>query len=196
MRHCILILALFCLFHGNAQTHGHSIGCFEGEIGAGLVFGTDKLNFDKINPGATFYVEARYNFKEIPLDLGLQIGGTIFHRESDKTGQLKFKSWTYMALTNYNFYRMRKVSFFAGVGFGYASLENTAPIVFDNSQPNWGGFNTGDKKGSFCFMPRIGVELFHHLRITAAYKLAEKANSHFDLTVGVVFGCGSKKDRN
>lgn len=193
MRNCILILALFCLFHGNAQTKDHSIGRFEGEIGAGLAFGTNKLNFDKINPGATFYAEARYNMVHLPLDFGLQVAGTIFHRESDKAGQLKFKSWTFMALTDYNFLRMRKVSFFAGVGIGYASLENTAPIVFENSQPNWGGFNTGEKKGSFCFMPRIGVELFHHLRLTATYKLAEKANSHFDLTVGVVFGGGVKK---
>lgn len=143
MKNAFLILALFCLFHGNAQTQGHSIGRFEGEIGAGLVYGTNKLIFDKINPGATFYAEARYNFKEIPLDLGLQFGGTIFHRESDKAGQLKFMSWTYMALTDYNFLRLRKVSFFAGVGVGYASLENTASIVFDKSQPNWGGFDTG-----------------------------------------------------
>lgn len=193
-KYVILLLAIFCLSHGKAQDKStYSIGSIEGEIGAGVAFGTNKLGFDKINPGAAFYAEVRHNFKKLPFDVGVHVAGTIFHRESDKAGQLKFKSWNVLAVTDYNFMQKSKVSFFAGVGVGYASLENSAPIVFDDSQTNWAGFSTGKKNGSFCFMPRVGVELFHHLRITAAYKLAEKANSHFDLTIGVVFGGGIRK---
>lgn len=77
-------------------------------------------------------------------------------------------------------------------GLGYTALDTSGPIRFDNSNPNWAGFSTGDKKGSFCFMPRVGVELFHRLRFTFDYKLQEKANRHFDLTVGFVFGGGRK----
>lgn len=61
-----------------------------------------------------------------------------------------------------------------------------------HSQPNWGGFSTGNKTASFCFMPRVGVELFHHLRITLDYKLQEKANRHVGISLGVVFGGGRR----
>lgn len=41
-------------------------------------------------------------------------------------------------------------------------------------------------------MPRIGVELLHHLRVTLDYKFQEKANRHIGLTLGVVFGGGRR----
>lgn len=182
---------------GNAQPSQfevaeRKVSQFEGEIGGGIPFGADKLNFDKNKLGATLYVEARYNMQRVPLDVGVQVGGTIFHRESVNAGQLKFKTWNVMAVTDYNLRRHKKISFFAGIGLGYASLDHSAPITFDDLQPNWGGFSTGTKTGSFCFMPRIGVELLHHLRVTFDYKLQEKANRHFGLTLGVVFGGGRR----
>lgn len=198
MKKLIIAFALLLYFMpGNAQT-GQSVvtdqkvGRIEGEIGGGITFGADKLNFDKAKPGATFYAEARYNIQRLPLDVGVQVGGTIFHRESVNAGQLKFKTWNVLAVTDYNFRRYNKISFFAGIGLGYASLDNSAPITFDNSQPNWGGFSTGTQTGSFCFMPRIGVEFLHHLRVTFDYKLQEKANRHFGLSLGIVFGGGRR----
>ena len=182
---------------GNAQTGqsaaaARKVGRVEGEIGGGISFGADKLNFDKNKLGATFYAEARYNVQRLPLDVGLQAGGTIFHRESVNAGQLKFRTWNVMAVTDCIFRRQGNISFFAGIGLGYAFLNHSAPIAFDDSQPNWGGFSTGTRTGSFCFMPRIGVELFHHLRVTFDYKLQERANRHFGLTLGVVLGGGAQ----
>lgn len=197
-----LILALIFLlpgiFHAQAQSPRRAespackIGRIEGEIGVGALFGGDKLNFDNNRIGATYYAEVRYNMSRMPLDVGLQVAGSIFNRDSDNAGDLKFKTWNIMAVTDYNILRCKKVSFFTGVGLGYAILDNSAPITFDNSAPNWAGFSTGDKSGSFCFMPRVGVELFHRLRFTLDYKLQEKANRHFDLTVGFVFGGGKR----
>ncbi len=197
MKKLLVAFALLCFMQGNAQTVQSSVadrkvGRIEGEIGVGLSFGADKLNFDKNRLGATFHAEARYNMLRVPLDVGVQVAGTIFHRESVDAGELKFKTWNVMAVTDYNFRRHTKISFFAGMGLGYASLDHSAPIVFDDSQPNWGGFSTGTKTGSFCFMPRVGVELFHHLRVTLDYKLQEKANRHFGLSLGVVFGGGRR----
>ena len=197
MKKLIFVFALLWFLQGNAQTSQlagaeRQVGRFEGEIGGGISFGADKLNFDKNKLGATFYTEARYNMQRVPLDVGVQVGGTIFHRESVNAGQLKFKTWNVMAVTDYNLQRHKKISFFAGIGLGYASLDHSAPITFDDSQPNWGGFSTGTKTGSFCFMPRIGVEVLHHLRVTIDYKFQEKANRHFGLTLGVVFGGGRR----
>lgn len=198
MKNLIYALALLCVFQGNAQTTQRAtksdctVARFEGEIGVGAIFGADKLNFDSNRIGATFYAEGRYNLRRFPLDVGLQVAGSIFHRDSDNAGNLEFRTWNVLAVSDYNFRQCKKVSFFAGVGLGYAALDTSAPIVFDNSTPNWAGFSTGDKKGSFCFMPRVGVELFHRLRFTFDYKFQEKANRHFDLTVGFVFGGGQK----
>ena len=197
MKKLIFAFALLCCIQGNAQTSqstvaDRKVGRIEGEIGGGFSFGADKLNFDKNKLGATFYAEARYNMQRVPLDIGVQAGGTIFHRESVNAGQLKFRTWNVMAESDYNFRRCKKISLFAGIGLGYASLDNSAPITFDDSQSNWGGFSTGTRTGSLCFMPRIGVELFHHLRVTLDYKLQEKANRHFGLSLGVVFGGGCR----
>lgn len=197
MKKLLFVFALLCFMQVSAQTGQSSVadrkvGRIEGEIGVGLSFGADKLNFDKNRLGATFYAEARYNMQRVPLDVGVQVAGSIFHRESVNAGELKFKTWNVMAVTDYNFRRHAKISFFAGMGLGYASLDNSAPITFDDSQPNWGGFSTGTKTESFCFMPRVGVELFHHLRVTFDYKLQEKANRHFGLSLGVVFGGGRR----
>ena len=197
MKKLIFAFALLCCIQGNAQTSqstvaDRKVGRIEGEIGGGFSFGADKLNFDKNKLGATFYAEARYNMQRVPLDIGVQAGGTIFHRESVNAGQLKFRTWNVMAVSDYNFRRCKKISLFAGIGLGYASLDNSAPITFDDSQSNWGGFSTGTRTGSLCFMPRMGVELFPHRRVTLAYKLQEEANRHFGLSLGVVFGGGCR----
>lgn len=198
MKKLILALALLCAFQSNAQSTPSAkrsdceVRRFEGEIGVGINFGADKLNFNSNRIGATFFAEGRYNLQRLPIDVGLQIAGSIFHRDADNAGNLEFQTWNVLAVTDYNFRRCNKVSFFAGFGLGYTALDTSGPIRFDNSNPNWAGFSTGDKKGSFCFMPRVGVELFHRLRFTFDYKLQEKTNRHFDLTVGFVFGGGRK----
>lgn len=187
------IVALLCVFSSNAQSSEICrIGRVEGELGTGVVFGADKLNFDDSNTGGTFQVELRYNLRRIPLDVGLQIGGTIFQRTSDYAGVLKFKTWNVTVVSDYNFRQCKPVSFFAGLGVGYAALDNSSPIVFENSQPNWGGFSAGHKTASICIMPRAGVELWHRLRLTCFYKWEEKANRHFGVTLGIVFGGGCR----
>lgn len=198
MKNLLFALTLFCAFQVSAQVARHekdaacTVARFEGEVGAGIAFGADELNFDGNRTGATFFAEGRYNIRRLPIDVGLQLAGTIFHREADNAGELKFKSWNVLAVADYNFRRCKNVSFFAGFGAGYAALENSAPVVFDISAPNWAGFSTQDGQGSFCFMPRVGVELFHRLRFTFDYKFQEKANRHFDFTAGFVFGGGRK----
>ena len=198
MKEILLACALLCGLTAGAQSQhpaenpGRSIRSIEVEVGGGMVFGADKLNFDKNRIGATFYAEGRYNLQRLPVDVGLQVAGSIFYRDSDNAGDLEFRTWNVLAVSDYNFRMCKKVSFFAGLGLGYAALDTSAPIRFDNSTPNWAGFSTGDKTGSFCFMPRVGAEFFHRLRLTFDYKLQEKANRHFDLTVGFVFGGGRR----
>ena len=195
MRRSLVLLALMWVWAVHAQNNASTLEVrrIEGEIGVGLVFATGKLQFDRNNTGATCHAELRYNLQRQPIDVGVQVSGTTFHRESDMAGLKNFHSWNLLAVADYNYRRGRRVSLFGGLGVGYASIESSAPIMFDNTQPNWGGFSDGGQRGSFCVMPRIGVEFFNHLRLTLDYKWQEKANRHFSLTLGGVFGGGRKK---
>lgn len=199
MKKYLLAWALFCSLTATSQTQHRAenpdkrVRSIEVEIGVGIVVGAGKLNFDKAKTGGMGFGEIRYNFRHLPIDVGVQVAGNVFHRWSKNAGDLGFTSVNCIAVADYNFFREKKVSFFAGVGFGYASLETTAPIRFDDSQPNWGGFIEDGEKSAICFMPRIGVEFFHRLRLTFDYKLEEKANRHCNVSIGVVFGGGRRK---
>lgn len=189
----LILVVIATLFIGSVSAQDIKVGRFEGEIGVGCAFATSRLNLDKNTPGVKFYGEVRYNFEKVPVDLGLHLSGAIFHREAESVAQrLKSKSYTVMAVSNYNFWRGAKASLFAGAGIGYARLDMTAPVSFDNSQPNYGGFHTGDAANRICFMPRVGVELFNHLRLTLSYTLVEKAHNHFSIGVSGVIGGGRR----
>ena len=70
------------------------------------------------------------------------------------------------------------VSPFVGVGLGVAWSEVNA----DNSPHG----------AHFAFMPRVGVEVARHIRVTVAYKVFEKANNHLAISVGYAFGGGKR----
>ena len=88
MKKLILALALLCAFQSNAQSTPSAkrsdceVRRFEGEIGVGINFGADKLNFNSNRIGATFFAEGRYNLQRLPIDVGLQIAGSIFEMQT------------------------------------------------------------------------------------------------------------------
>ena len=194
-----LAIALSCFFQGNAQTVRSTaanckIRAIEVEIGGGITTGIARLRgsgFDKYPVGGAGFIEIRHNQESFPLDIGFQIRGTIFDREITRYGKtLEFSSVNLMITSDYNFRSRSDYSFFAGFGFGYVSFGKTSQIEYF---PQYEYFsNYGGKEGSLCLMPRVGVELWHHLRLTASYLIEEKANRHFSLTLGVVFGGGRK----
>ena len=154
--------------------------------------GRDTELMERLQRIRSLLAEVRYNLASLPLDVGVQVSGSMFHREVQSTRSLKFKSLNVLAVADVNIFRARAISIFAGAGFGYALCGETAPVTFDNSQGEWGGFSTGGEKSGICFVPRVGVELFHRLRVTFDYRLQEKANRHFDVTLGFVIGGGRK----
>lgn len=168
----------------NNDGYGH----IELELGIGPLFGMQKLGFDRINTGANFYIEPRYVFSDVPVSVGFNVAAMIFHRESDNAGRQRFKSWNFMAVGDYQLARSKNISVFAGMGLGFAKLDVTAPVIFDNSQPNWGGFITGDSKNVFSFMPRVSIEMFKRFRLTTSLRIEEKSNNNLSVTIGYIFG--------
>ena len=62
MKKLLLIGICLCASVYGTCAQNHGIRAFEAEIGAGIAFGGDKLNFDNVRPGASFFAEGRYNF--------------------------------------------------------------------------------------------------------------------------------------
>ena len=176
---------------GKVSAQNSSINTFEFEIGGGIISPTEKLNFDKNNPGWTADVELRYNFKKLPLDIGLHVDGAVLNRESNPIQNVqelrnaKFASITGLAVADLNILRSKGFSIFAGVGVGYGMLIND----FKNVKH----IKDVDKLGCFCVMPRVGIEIAHHFRASLYYKQLKKEQNHFGVNIGIVFGGGKIK---
>lgn len=221
MRKILFTVALLCIASASAHAQGVEWGsrllsgvihatqkkdkkdkdasCFEGEIGVGVVFGAHKNPlFQRNQPGFTLYAEGRYNFPKEPIDIGLQASWDSFFRESnwgDEQESLFFESWHLMAVSDYYLRHDKKVSFFAGLGLGYARLRVIDPRLYSFPNPAYNYYEAGgSSQGGICIMPRIGIEFFHHLRLTLDYKIQERDNRHFNIGIGGVFGGGKKKN--
>ena len=191
-RIAILFAALVCCATSFAQKV--EVRRLEGEIGVGLVNGVNSFALDACNVGPKLYGELRYNFRFLPIDVGLQVSGSYFHREIESQAERqKSKSYNVMAVADYNLFRGRKFSVFAGVGVGLGVLDMSYPINIKTPDAHWAGYSTGDGKNKPCFSPRVGVELFNHLRLTVHYMAEEKANNHFGFSIGAVLGGGRKR---
>lgn len=176
------------------------VRAFEIELAGGIVTPTEKLHFDKNHLGWNAQAELRYNFKRLPLDLGLHVDGALFKRDGQvmdtpedlkQIAKAKFTSITGLGVIDLNFLRSKGFSIFVGCGAGYAMLLNDIRAIEKVKDI--------DKYGCFCVMPRVGIELFHHVRATFYYKhfTVDKGaginQDHFGASIGIVFGGGKKK---
>lgn len=187
-----VVIAVLCCATAFAQKV--DVRRLEGEIGVGLINGVNKLTLDGCDAGPRLYAELRYNLQVLPIDVGVQLSSGYFHRGADSQAhRLQTKSCNIMAVADYNFFRGRKISFFAGAGVGCGVLNLTAPITITRPDEQWSGYTAGDGKAKFSVMPRAGVEFFNHLRLTLFYTGEEKANNHYGLSIGGVFGGGRKR---
>lgn len=204
LRFLLLSLAVICMGvqFVSAQTtttvtptsNTRQIRALEVEIGGGIVTPTQKLNFDKNNLGWTAEAELRYNFKKLPLDLGIHVDGALFSRSGEQLNttddlkniaKAKFTSLTTLAVVDINFWRAKNFSLFVGCGVGYGMLINDMRDI-DNIKDI-------DRMGCFCAMPRVGFELFRHVRATLYYKYLKTEQNHFGASIGIVFGGGKKR---
>ncbi|MCM1301316.1 MAG: hypothetical protein NC250_00545 [Alistipes senegalensis] len=191
MKKLSLLFVLLCVLT-TVSAQQREVRAIEVELGVGLTSGAARLQdvgFDKNRTGETGFIEIRYNWKRLPIDVGFHIGGTIFGREMRESGEkLNFSSGNFMLTSDYNYRRDSNCSLFAGLGIGMATFGNSAELEYVGD----GGYTDNGSSGSFCVMPRVGVELFHRLRLTCAYVIEEQANRHFSLTLGIAIGGGRK----
>lgn len=189
---CMAIAAMIFvgIYDAAAQRDSGDIRALEVELGGGITSPTEKLKFDKNQPGWTAVAELRYNFKKLPLDVGLHVDGAVLNRKNEpiegaqELKNAKFASITGLAVADWNFRQDKNFSIFVGVGVGYGMLISDFQKVSE--------IKDIDKLGCFCVMPRVGIELFHHARATLYYKQLKKGQNHYGVNVGIVFGGGVK----
>ena len=122
-------------------------------------------------------IEYRYNFNQHPWDVGINCS-------------MDFNGSRITAVGDYNFARNKDSSFFIGAGAGWA---NTTILNIDKAIEECGDSCCASTQDCLCVYPRIGVEFFRHLRLTAAVNTYNFKEAEFLLTLGVAFGGGRKE---
>lgn len=184
MKKTIAILLVMILSAGVLSAKPREKGeirAVEFEIGGGFVFGNHMKNF--VNDGGlSLFIETRYNIPELPFDIGLQ--ASVSGYGGNNNGYDVTNRGTLITFVDYNFRYFKKIDFFVGLGAGMGMVDYE--------------YMFGDRKEvsldrTFVLNPRVGIELFHHLRITAEYRLMDRYYSYFGINIGVPIGGGIRK---
>lgn len=149
----------------------------EAEIGAGFSMAHEA------KPGLHVLAEIRWNLPAVQFDLGLQAAnGGIFFKERHE--DVKF-NLVASVFADYNFKTSGKLTPFAGLGAGY--------FIADSARLLQNATSSAIIHGT-AITPRIGIELLHHLRITAHYRVTlRKDMSHLGISLGWSFGGGPRR---
>lgn len=188
MKKIILVTALAVLFSSAALAQNYNVKPFEFEIGAGMTMG-GKAGLTKVVPGPNAYLEARVNLFDSPWDVAVQTSfGGAFRKQDDKlyTSGNKFGI---TAFADYNFRRWDRVAPFVGLGVGRTAVVSTMPSIGADGTV----VSSKTTYPAFILNPRVGVEVFDHLRLSAEYKFTfHKESSYFALNLGFAFGGGKR----
>lgn len=180
----VFVAILFVAVDAEAQRYyvERTVSAVEVDLSVGLATAANKMPaYGRSRQGVDAGVEVRYNFAAQPVDIGLNVSLCSMYRGTTIHNTLysyKFISENLLVTSDYNFFQGRAVSPFVGLGVGVA----------------WSDINAdGTKHGThFAVMPRVGVELSHHVRISVAYKIFDKANNHLAISLGYAFGGGRR----
>lgn len=191
MKKYLLLFVFACCFSNLSfgKSNNTDVKGFEFEVGAGLAAGS-RAGFQSMVPGPQFLLEARTNLKDTPWDLGFQLAfGGIFHKDSSRS-YATVNRFSMVAFTDYNFRYWDKVCPFAGIGLGRTTISSEFPSATESDSAVSVIPSTHP---AYILNPRIGVEFFNHLRLTAEYKWTfDRRSSYFALNLGFAFGGGRK----
>lgn len=178
----ILLLLPYCAF---SQTQ--EVQKIEFEARTGMTIPMGSFHGGEPDPSIMLGMELRRNFKNSPWDCGvvLQLGVAkwYFNRDGGKYHQNN-RSLIFAITGDYNFRQGKRVNPFVGFGIGSSYTDIVYNKYFYSEGP------------ALTFMPRVGIELMHHVRITCSANVIRKGFHTFDLTFGVAIGGRPKKQKS
>lgn len=120
------------------------------------------------------------------ISLALEVRNNINpHWDIGPRAGMDFYGTTADVVSDYNFIRPNKnVMFFVGAGMGAGDVSEVGRV----------GISDGpvDTTTKFHFMPRAGVELFQHARLTATLHTYNFSQAYIMFSLGVAIGGGRK----
>lgn len=125
----------------------------------------------------TLAIEGRYNFNHRPWDVGVNAGIDLYGTKITAVG-------------DYNFMRNKKCALFVGAGAGWA---NSNILNIEETIEQCGDACCAPDQDCLCVYPRVGVELFRHLRLTLSLNTYNFRAGALTLSLGVAIGGGNKK---
>ncbi|MBD5170894.1 MAG: hypothetical protein HDT07_02660 [Bacteroidales bacterium] len=179
----VIILFSIC----NLTCFAQMVQKLEGEASLGFTVPLGNYhNGDKL-AGPDFGLEVRYNIPHTAWDCGLALNvSTAVYKfdESPKTDwywEQSNRSINIMAVGDYNFKQGSKFNPYLGMGLGLCSYDAVNEVLYKES-----GI-------AFVFRPRIGIELFRHLRLAVFTNITKVGHSNFGVSIGGVIGGRPKK---
>lgn len=157
----------------------------EGEVLIGCSVPLGSYHSGSANLAPAFGLELRRNFSGSPFDAGiqLQLSGARRHGFnhgkycSDQTNRTLGIAFT----GDFNCRQGHKVNPFVGCALGLGLND----VVGSRRYPS--------KHTSLLISPRLGVEFFHFLRVSAQFNVSRKGYHNFALNIGLVVGGRVKK---
>lgn len=180
MKRTLLAFLTLCLgYTANAQS---ALQHMEFEFGPSVLFYA-KSNGAEFEPTWNLFAEARYNIQETPFDVGFQFGLGAFGRDWSRISGIEknyhFKN--FILVGDYSLRRGKNVSPYIGLGFGVSHQK--IDIYYYYPRPD-----NVERAYSACLMPRIGIEFFRAIRLSASYKLMKSDYSNFECSLGFTYG--------
>lgn len=174
MKAILAALAVIITLSTSAQ---NEVKTFEVEAKVGVTYPTQRYFGDK-QVGPSLGLEGRWNLSQLPVDVGAEIYfGSALRRFNGEDQSNRIFSLS--AVGYYDFLRGMKASPFIGLGLGTGSCD-----VVKGYKDNEGA--------ALVVSPRIGIELFNHLRLTFEARIARNCYNTMGLTIGGVIGGGRK----
>lgn len=186
-RIAVFLFVAFNAIAAYSQCNHNLVQRFEGEVRAGFTTPLGDYHSGQSQISMSLGLEGRYNFKGTPWDCGLTLDLSTARRDYAHLYNDGYDRWQNnrtlaLALTgDYNFRQGTKVNPFIGTGIGVAFND----VVGDEYFPTNGT--------SVFFSPRVGVELFYHLRISAQCNLCRKGYNNLSIGLSLIIGGRPKK---
>lgn len=184
MRTLILLFLFIATISISAYGQGDSkiVQIIEGEVKTGITTPIGSYHSGKSQISASLSLEGRYNFKGTSWDMGLMLDLSTARRSFEHLYNGIHDRWqnnrTFaISLTsNHNFRQGAKFNPFIGTAVGVAFND----VVGDKCFPS--------KGTSMILSPRVGIEFFHHFRITTQFNLCRKGYNNLCLSIGFIVG--------